>query len=116
MRADAAVILKAMGYKEIDEFVLSQEAGGIELRWFSNRPRPTDADIDAAAPLAAAEAADLAAYESDKAALKAAIANAATRLTTIRDNASPSNAQVVAAVRDMAGYQLQVIKALRRML
>lgn len=79
--------------------------------------RPRNASEIAAKQAAdAAEAADLAAYEADKATLKSAIATTVTRLTAIRDNASPNNAQVIAAVRDMANFQLQTIKALRRML
>ena len=59
---------------------------------------------------------DLAAYEADKAAMKTEMSAAITRLTAIRDAASPTNAQVIQAVRDLAGYQLQIIKAIRRML
>lgn len=49
----------------------------------------------------------------DRADLQTQYATAVTRLEQIRDTASPTNAQVVAAVRDVAAIQLRMLKYLR---
>jgi hypothetical protein len=38
-----------MGYRVIDDFVLSQEVSGIELVWLAASPQPTESAINAAA-------------------------------------------------------------------
>jgi len=79
--------------------------------------RPMNAsELAARAVFKSADDADAVSWAADKATLKAAVADASTRLAQIRDAASPTNAQVIQAVRDIAGYQLQIIKVLRRML
>lgn len=59
----------------------------------------------------AAEAARIAA-EADKAELRAQFKAAADRLQQITDAAAPTNAQVVAAVRDLAAIQRKMLRAL----
>ena len=75
----------------------------------------TQAEIDAATALDAAEQSDATQWQTDRETLKTQYATAATRLAQIRDTASPTNAQVIAAVRDLAAYQLQILKYIRRL-
>ena len=49
----------------------------------------------------------------DRADLQTQYAAAATRLEAIRDINSPTNAQVVAALRDVAAIELRMLKYLR---
>ena len=53
------------------------------------------------------------AYDADRADLKTQYATAVARLEQIRDTASPTNAQVVQALRDVAQIQLRVLKYIR---
>lgn len=75
----------------------------------------TGAEIADAEAAFAAAAADQTAYESDRADLKAQFSTAAARLAQIRDAASPTNAQVIQAVRDLATYQLKLLKYIRKL-
>ena len=83
-------------------------------------PQPTDADIAAATPAAQVDydirIADYQAGKQDVDTLRAVVATAVTRLIQIRDAPAPTNPQVVQAVRDMAGYMIQMVKALSRKL
>lgn len=106
--------LQYMGYKLDRDFIAFQDA----IQWFIPTP-PTQAEIDAAAPAAQAaldaEVADQTAYEADKTDLKAQFDVAATRLAQISNAASPTNAQVIQAVRDLATYQLKILKYVRKL-
>ncbi len=55
------------------------------------------------------------ALQSDRQALIAAATTAITRLQQIADAASPTNAQVIAAVRDEATYLKHTIKQVVRL-
>ena len=58
MRTDVATILLGMGYSDSLDFLVSQEGPeSCEFQWFSKLPRPTEAEIEAAAPAALASAA-----------------------------------------------------------
>ena len=114
-----ALALKYLGHVLDRDFEVSVGVDGERLRWFAATPQPTPAEIAAAeAPALAAEAveqADAAQWQTDRETLKTQYATAATRLAQIRDTASPTNAQVIAAVRDLAAYQLQILKYIRRL-
>jgi hypothetical protein len=91
--------------------------GQVRVVW-NRGPELSEAEVEALIPqmeaFYIADAADLAQYDADKAALREQVATALTRLQQIQDAASPTTAQVVAAVRDLALYMEYVIKALRR--
>ena len=117
MRNDTASILLWMGYQvDVDFFAVQDAAASVNVVWLSHRPQPTPAEIDAARPSAeAAEAARIAAEQqaaADRAELRAQFQTAADRLQQIADAASPTNAQVVAAVRDLATIQRRMLRAL----
>ncbi len=58
MRADVAAILTSMGYSDTRDFLVSQDSPeAVSFQWFAQSPRPTDAEIEAAAPAALAAAA-----------------------------------------------------------
>ena len=121
IRPDVAIVLTGMGFDPILDFDASRaDSGEIRLNWRSIRPRPTDAEIDAAAPaiLAAIEAEkqDAAQWEAEKAAFRSALGTASNRLTAIKDAASFTNAQRDQATRDLAAIQLQTLKAIRRLI
>ena len=119
MRRNTATILLGMGYKDREFVVDELDSGVTRLTWLSGAQQPTEAEIDAAAPAieaaVAADAADATQWTTDRADLKAQYAAAETRLTQIRDAASPTNAQVIAAVRDLAAFQLRILKYIRRL-
>ena len=52
----------------------------------------------------------------DKAAFKTAYSNAVTRLNQINAAATPTNAQVIQAVRDMAQIQLQIMHVVKALI
>ena len=122
MRSDAAIILAGMGsppFDPIKDFRATQHSdGSVSVEWLSAQPQPSEDEIDAAAPAVlaavAADAADASALVVDKADLRAQVSTAVARLEQIRDASSHTNAQLVAAVQDMARYQLAIIKVLRR--
>ena len=121
IRPDVAIVLAGMGFDPIRDFDASRaESGEIRLNWRASAPRPTDAEIDAAAPAIlaaiAADEADKAQAEQDRLALKRDLQTIAGRLTQIRDASSFTTAQLAQAVRDLAGYQLRAFQALRRLL
>ena len=73
----------------------------------------TQAEVDAATALQDASEADEALYQAHRADLKTQYTTAVTRLEQIRDAASPTNAQVIAALRDVAAIQLRMLKYIR---
>jgi len=87
--------------------------------WKLGVAQPTQTEIDAAAREAQAAldaaAADQTRYQAERADLKAQFDTAAARLAQIRDAASPTNPQVVQAVRDLATYQLKILKYIRKL-
>lgn len=75
----------------------------------------TAGEIASAQTLLDAQVADDASYIQDKLALKTQYQTAITRLEQIRDAVAPTNAQVVAAVKDLANYQLQILRFIRKL-
>jgi hypothetical protein len=59
--------------------------------------------------------ADVLTERTERADLKAQVAAAITRLEQIKNAATPTNAQVIAAIRDMATYEEVIIKVLVRL-
>ena len=121
MRVEVAPILIGMGYTPDGDFIAVQNgAADVAVVWLAPSPMPTEAAIDAAAPAIitaiAADAQDAISWQTDKAALKTTYAAAVARMIQIRDAGSLNNAQVLQAVRDLAGYQVQIVKVLRRLL
>lgn len=115
--------LMYLGFRSDVDYCVHFEAGAYRVEWLSELPRPTDAQIAAAAPAAqtayaAAQAAYAAAQAArataavDKAELKAQFLSASTRLDQIINAAAPNNAQVITAVRDMATIQKRILRAL----
>jgi len=75
----------------------------------------TQAEIaDAQAAYDAAQA-DAAAYQSQRTEVASNLQAMRDRLVLIRDAASPSNAQVIQAMRDMAQIQLRMLNYIRRL-
>lgn len=54
------------------------------------------------------------AVDADKQTLRAGYAQAVTDLEAIRDAPSMTNAQALAAIKKLAGIQLQLLKVLRK--
>ena len=83
-------------------------------------PAPTIADIVAARADAlaakAAKAALLDELKTDKATLAAAFTAMHDRLVQIESAATPTNAQVIQAVRDLATYQKRILRVMRVLL
>ena len=98
--------------------VLQDDGNGVSYIavWNRPEPQPTPAEIAAAEPAAQAaweaDQAAKAAAEADKAELREQFQTAAARLQQIADAASPTNAQVIAAVRDLATIQRRILRAL----
>ena len=117
MRIDVAIILKGMGFTHGVDFEAEQSKGVVFLRWLSGAARPTEAEIDAAAPAIlaaiAADAADQTQWTTDRADMKNQYAAAVTRLIDIRDNTT--NITAVAAIKDLAAAQLRILKYIRRL-
>lgn len=74
---------------------------------------PNDAEIAAALTAAGVVDAEGVQWQADRADLKSKYEAAITRLEAIRDAVSPTNAQVVAALRDVARYQIHILKYIR---
>jgi len=120
MRADAAFILIGMGYSSESDFEAhAKDDGTTRITWLSQSPQPTEAEIDAAAPAAQAALdaaqADAAAYESQRTEVASNLTAMRDRLVLIRDAASPTNAQVIQAVRDLAAIELRILNYIRRL-
>ena len=98
--------------------VLQDDGNGVSYIavWNRPEPQPTPAEIAAAEPAAQAaweaDQAAKAAAEADKAELREQFQTAAARLQQITDAASPTNAQVITAVRDLATIQRRILRAL----
>lgn len=92
-------------------------SGPYIARWNRTEPQPTQADIEAAYPAALTAAGvvdtERVQWQADRADLKSKYDAAITRLEAIRDAVSPTNAQVVAALRDVARYQIHILKYIR---
>lgn len=69
MRTDAAIILIGMGYASTDFLAYEDGAKGVQITWLAKSPKPTEAEIEAAAPaaLAALQAKETQKVESDTA-------------------------------------------------
>lgn len=99
------------------ECVIRKDGGEPYIaEWNRPEPQPTPAELAAAEPAAqaawdAAEAERIAAA-ADRAELRAQFKAAHDRLVQISGGANPTNAQVIAAVRDIAGYQVKILRAL----
>ena len=92
--------------------------GKVAIRnWMRAEKQPTDAELKAAEAAALAAIADKKAQaeatELDRDNLRKAFQAAADRLNQIATVAPANNAQVIAAVQDIARYQLHILKALR---
>lgn len=111
--------LQYLGYRPNVDFFVGEDAQGEVIQWVSASPQPSLVEIAVAEPAAeaalATARADQMAYESDRADLQTQYATGVARLAQIRDAASPTNAQVVQAVRDLAAYQLKILKYLRKL-
>jgi len=57
MRADTPDILRHLGFALDVDFVAFGTKDGAEIRWLSQEPQPTEAEVEAAAPAALAAAA-----------------------------------------------------------
>ena len=113
MRTDVATILLGMGYV-IDKDFIAYEDGpnSCNFTWYSHLPRPTERDIDTAAPavFAAAQAQEAKRVESDTARDDAK--RALTALDTIIAGApTATTAQMRTAVEQMARIQKHIILA-----
>jgi len=95
--------------------------GGRIVHWSRPDPQPIEADVIAAydpAPdiaAAAAAEADTAAYQSERTEVASNLSAMRDRLVLIRDAASPTNAQVIQAVRDLAAIELRMLNYIRRL-
>ena len=129
MRNDVATILAGMGHVSDRDFVAFQIApGNCDFTWLAGTTRPTEAEIEAAAPgvLAARTAqdalltqigidkADLAAQYAAGIALLDSIATA-TIPATFANNTQRDAAiqQIAAAVKNLATIQRRMLKVVR---
>jgi hypothetical protein len=118
---NAAISLPYLGFVPDVDYVLyqGQSEETPRLQWFSQAAEPTDAEIEAAAPAAqaayAAAQADAAAYQSQRTEVASNLTAMRDRLVLIRDAASPTNAQVIQAVRDLAAIELRILNYIRRL-
>ena len=98
--------------------VLQDDGDGVSYIavWRRPEPQPTPAEIAAAEPAAQAaweaEQAARVAADAEKAKLREQFLTLAARLQQITDAASPTNAQVITAVRDLATIQRLILRAL----
>ena len=118
MRANVATILVGMGHVLDRDFVVREKDDKtVQLVWKAATTAPTEAEIDAAAPAIeaaiAAEAADAAQWNTDRADLKAQYSAGVARLIDIRDNTT--NITAIAAIKDLAAFQLRILKYIRRL-
>ena len=118
LRQNAATILIGMGFDPFTDFDAVSNAGIISLNWRSAQPRPTDAEIDAAATAIeaanAADEADAVSAEQHSAQLKAGLAATVARLIEIRDASTFTPTELSTAVNDLASSQLRILRAIRR--
>jgi len=113
--------LEYLGFTHSVDFFAAEKVktGQFNVRWVSAQPQPTQAELDAAAPAAQAAydaaQADAAAYESQRTEVASNLSAMRDRLVLIRDAASPTNAQVIQAVRDLAAIELRMLNYIRRL-
>lgn len=117
---NSAQILKFLGHVIDRDFTVYSDGVTTTVSWTAATPKPTDAEIDAAA--AATQAAEtaratlLAELGADKTTLAAAYQTMHDRLVQIENAAAPSNAQIVQAVKDLALYERRILKVIRAIL
>lgn len=104
------------GIDMLRECVVQDDGTGPRIvRWNRPEPQPTPAELAAAGPLAEAamqaEQAARAEAAADKAELREQFQAAADRLQQIADAQTPTNPQVVQAVRDLAAMQRKMLRA-----
>lgn len=113
MRTDVATILLGMGYV-IDKDFIAYEDGpnSCNFTWYSHLPRPTERDIDTAAPavFAAAQAQEAKRVESDTARDDAKRA-LATLDTIIAGIDGATLAQAKTAIKQLAQIQKHIVLA-----
>lgn len=104
LNALTSLIVGAIGVSGPPPYIVTFSDG-------SSRQVTANELLAAQAAIDAAESVRIAA-EADKAELREQFATAAARLQQITDDASPTNAQVIAAVRGMAAIQRKMLRAL----
>ena len=113
MRTDVATILLGMGYV-IDKDFIAYEDGpnSCDFTWHSHLPRPTEKEIDTAAPAALAALEAQAVKVAESATARDDAKRALTALDTIIAGApTATTAQLRAAVEQMARSQKHIILA-----
>lgn len=120
-RIDAAIILEGLGYKsDVDYDCVTISPTETVITWKAQTAKPTDAELDAAAPsiLAAKAVADAeyVTWLTDKSDLKTTLNNQIDKMNVLIDKVSFTNAERDAAIKDLAQATKKVLKAVKGML